>query len=149
VSRTYGAGKWRLSDLKNADGFNELVRDLAAHIRKLQADIANKDQALDELLYQRNQLQAKVAGLERDAARLDYLANSGAQVLHKTHGVCLNAAQKKWCKTYQAATGFEPLMDDFEAGNETFLEAVQKSTVWFEDWANDALLKITRGIPEE
>lgn len=55
-----------------------------------------------------------------------------------------DAAQKAWCKKYEYETGFEPLMCDYEAGNEKFHEAARKSIVWFEDWSSDALLKITR-----
>jgi hypothetical protein len=28
--------------------------------------------------------------------------------------------QREWCVLYEARTGFDPMMDDFEAGNETF-----------------------------
>lgn len=45
-----------------------------------------------------------------------------------------------WCVHYQRVTTFEPLMDDFMAGNESFVEAAQKSLQWFEDWSNDAYL---------
>jgi len=54
-----------------------------------------------------------------------------------------SAEQIAWCKKYEKETGFEPLMFDFEAGNETFYEAARKSVGWFEDWANDALLRVT------
>ena len=54
-----------------------------------------------------------------------------------------SAAQIAWCQKYYAETGFEPLMCDFEAGNETFYEAARKSVGWFEDWANDALRRVT------
>lgn len=58
-----------------------------------------------------------------------------------------SAEQIAWCKEYEKETGFEPLMCDFEAGNETFYEAARKSVGWFEDWAIDALLRITRTAP--
>lgn len=57
--------------------------------------------------------------------------------------------QKKWCSLYEKETGFEPLMDDFIAGNESFVRAARKSARWFEDWSNDAILNITRHIPGE
>lgn len=49
--------------------------------------------------------------------------------------------QRKWCENYQSVTGFEPLMDDYEAGNRTFQQAANLSVWWFEDWSNDAFLK--------
>lgn len=55
--------------------------------------------------------------------------------------------QREWCKNYQRETDFEPLMDDFLFGNETFVHAARKSCRWFEEWANDAYRNITRGIP--
>lgn len=61
----------------------------------------------------------------------------------------MSAKQKAWCKEYQSQTDFEPLMDDFIAGNETFVFAARKSVRWFEDWASDAHLNIGRSIPGE
>lgn len=55
------------------------------------------------------------------------------------------ADQRRWCENYVVRTGFEPLMDDFESGDETFPQAAQKSVVWFEHWSSDALLFITDG----
>lgn len=55
------------------------------------------------------------------------------------------ADQRRWCENYEDRTGFEPLMEDFEAGDETFAQAAQKSVVWFEDWSSDALLFISDG----
>jgi len=54
-----------------------------------------------------------------------------------------SAAQIAWCHKYYGETGFEPLMCDFEAGNETFYEAARKSVGWFEDWATEKLLRVT------
>lgn len=51
--------------------------------------------------------------------------------------------QKRWCSEYEKRTTFEPLMCDFEAGNESFEDAAKMSKEWFEHWASDALL----GIP--
>lgn len=56
----------------------------------------------------------------------------------------LTRAQRAWCKKYRESTMFDPLIDDFLAGEETFEEAAQKSIAWFEDWANDATLAISR-----
>jgi hypothetical protein len=47
--------------------------------------------------------------------------------------------QKAWCVNYEKRTTFEPLMDDYEAGNCTFQEAANYSVRWFEDWSIDAL----------
>jgi hypothetical protein len=55
--------------------------------------------------------------------------------------------QQAWCENYEARTGFDPMMDDFEAGNETFHQAAQKSIRWFEDHAADALNAISRYVP--
>lgn len=49
--------------------------------------------------------------------------------------------QIEWCKNYQHETTFEPLMGDYEVGNESFQEAAYKCVVWFEMWASDALLR--------
>lgn len=57
--------------------------------------------------------------------------------------------QRAWCKEYELATTFEPLMDDFLAGNETFVQAAKKSNHWFESWSSDAYLSISRHIPGE
>ncbi len=55
--------------------------------------------------------------------------------------------QRAWCENYQSRTGFEPLMEDFEAGNETFYQGATKSVSWFEDHSNDALLSVSSNIP--
>lgn len=60
-----------------------------------------------------------------------------------------NPEQKAWCKKYQKETGFEPLMDVFEAGNETFHHAAQKSIQWFECWSSETLLRISAGYPHD
>ena len=57
--------------------------------------------------------------------------------------------QREWCKNYERHTTFEPLMDDFLYGNETFVEAAKKSNRWFEDWSSDALLSVGHQIPGE
>lgn len=55
----------------------------------------------------------------------------------------LNDEQKVWCMQYKEATDFEPLIDDFLAGNESFAVASRKSVLWFEDYCADA----QRNIP--
>lgn len=55
--------------------------------------------------------------------------------------------QREWCERYEARTGFDPMMDDYEAGNVTFYEAAQKSVSWFEDHAADAMNAISNNIP--
>jgi hypothetical protein len=55
--------------------------------------------------------------------------------------------QRAWCENYEARTGFDPLMDDFESGNETFRQAAQRSIRWFEDHAADALNAISHDVP--
>lgn len=55
--------------------------------------------------------------------------------------------QQAWCVLYEGRTGFDPMMDNFEAGNETFYQAAQKSVRWFEDHAADALNAISREVP--
>ena len=59
----------------------------------------------------------------------------------------MNAKQRAWCKNYEKETTFEPLMDDFLYGNETFLHCARLSVRWFEDWSCDAHLNIGRDIP--
>ena len=51
--------------------------------------------------------------------------------------------QKKWIKQYKFLTGFDPLLGDYEAGNESFPEAVNKSVQWFEDWSSGMFLMLT------
>lgn len=48
--------------------------------------------------------------------------------------------QIEWCDNYLDATTFDPLMDQFEAGEETFQQAAQRSVHWFEQWSQNALL---------
>lgn len=61
----------------------------------------------------------------------------------------MTKTQKTWCKRYADETAFDPLMDDFLEGNETFLFAAKKSVRWFEDWASDSLLNISKNYPGE
>ena len=56
--------------------------------------------------------------------------------------------QRAWCKRYEQNTTFEPLMDDFLAGNITFVVAAKRSNHWFEVWSSDAYRAISQ-IPGE
>lgn len=56
--------------------------------------------------------------------------------------------QQAWCKNYEDRTGFDPMMDDFEAGNETFYEGAIKSVRWYEQHASDAYLSISSNVPD-
>ena len=58
------------------------------------------------------------------------------------------AKQKKWCKFYEETTGFEPLMSEFESGNESFEEAAKSSVSWFEDFAADAMCRLSPTITD-
>jgi hypothetical protein len=81
-----------------------------------------------------------------------FAAALAAQAPQQTQGVAVrwsNAAiystrQRKWCEEYERTTGFEPLMCDYEAGNEGFVEAAESSVKWYEDHTNDMYLQITR-----
>jgi len=53
----------------------------------------------------------------------------------------------KWCSDYKKATSFEPLMDDFIAGNETFQQAAEASIEWFRDYFEESMRAIPR-IPK-
>ncbi len=55
--------------------------------------------------------------------------------------------QREWCEMYERTTLFEPLMEDYDYGIESFYQAARKSVNWFEDWQNDAMLKISANIP--
>lgn len=50
--------------------------------------------------------------------------------------------QAEWCRMYERETTFEPLMCDYEAGNESFVEAAKMSISWFESWSCDAHLRV-------
>lgn len=65
----------------------------------------------------------------------------------KRKRIRMTKEQREWCERYEKETTFEPLMDDFLAGNESFEKAAQDSIRWFEDWSSDAHLNISRDIP--
>lgn len=51
--------------------------------------------------------------------------------------------QREWCIAYETETGFDPMMDDYEAGLQTFAEAAVASLRWYEDHTRDAHLRIS------
>lgn len=57
-----------------------------------------------------------------------------------------NAQQRDWCVAYEAETGFDPMMDDYEAGLQTFAEAAVSSLRWYEDHTTDAHLRISSKV---
>lgn len=61
--------------------------------------------------------------------------------------VRMTKEQRAWCKRYEQETTFEPLMDDFLAGNEPFVKAARDSLRWFEDWSSDAFIRAGEDIP--
>lgn len=87
----------------------------------------------------------------QEAMRLvDALAALAQQRLERrTYGSQYTPQQREWCEKYERETTFEPLMCDFEAGNETFLAAAKNSRAWFESWAGDAYLRGCDDIPGE
>lgn len=54
--------------------------------------------------------------------------------------------QSEWCKFYQRQTSFEPLMDDYLAGNESFAQAAAGSIEWFSDYANETRRNLERAL---
>lgn len=67
----------------------------------------------------------------------------------RVYGQQYTDEQRAWCQRYERETTFEPLMCDFEAGNESFLAAAKNSRNWFESWAGDALRRGCDEIPGE
>lgn len=55
--------------------------------------------------------------------------------------------QKAWCANYAERTRFDPMMDDYEAGNVTFYEAAMKAARWYEDHSSDPHQSISDNIP--
>jgi hypothetical protein len=55
--------------------------------------------------------------------------------------------QWEWCVKYENRTGFDPMMEDFEAGIKTFYEAAQHACAWYDDHTGDAHNAVTRNIP--
>jgi len=55
--------------------------------------------------------------------------------------------QRAWCEQYERHTTFEPLMCDYEAGNQTFVDAAQFSVRWFDLWAGDVQRIVGDKIP--
>lgn len=44
-------------------------------------------------------------------------------------------SQAHWLDTYEVLTTFEPMVDDYEAGNETLEECFEFNVSWFLSWA--------------
>lgn len=59
----------------------------------------------------------------------------------------MTLSQRAWCMGYEKSTTFEPLMDDFLEGNETFEEAAKGSIEWFRDWANETARRMEDHLP--
>lgn len=55
--------------------------------------------------------------------------------------------QWAWCEKYESRTGFDPMMSDFETGEENFYQAAQKSIQWYESHSSDAYLAISANVP--
>jgi hypothetical protein len=51
--------------------------------------------------------------------------------------------QRAWCVYYERWTDFPPLMDDYEAGNESFVLAANKSVRWYESHTTDMYLRVS------
>lgn len=86
------------------------------------------------------------------ATRMQVLAAAALaqqRLERRTYGSQYTPQQREWCEKYERETTFEPLMCDFEAGNETFLAAAKNSRAWFESWAGDAYLRGCDDIPGE
>lgn len=58
-----------------------------------------------------------------------------------------SAEQRTWCRKYRSETGFNPMMDAFECGDETFHEAATRSIRWYEAHSSDVHLRIQKALP--
>jgi hypothetical protein len=86
--------------------------------------------------------------VERRAAAAQPLTDEQRSCKPREYGDDLyTEAQRQWCLRYERETTFEPLMCDYEAGNQSFVEAARRSVEWFEGWANDAHLNAGKDIP--
>lgn len=52
-------------------------------------------------------------------------------------------AQRAWCEHYERETDFEPQMDDYIAGNVSFVDAASAAVTWFEQHSTDQFLRMT------
>ena len=59
----------------------------------------------------------------------------------------LNKKQQGWCEAYEQATTFEPLMDDYLGGYESFEEAANSSIEWYRNYYEECMRAIPR-IPK-
>ena len=56
----------------------------------------------------------------------------------------LTAAEQKWIGDYESETGFEAMhLDEIISGTMTFKEMADINVLWFEDWMNDAYLRVS------
>lgn len=53
--------------------------------------------------------------------------------------------QLHWCWWYEAETGFEPVMCDFVAGNQSFNDAKWWNIWWFEAWCKETQATVRHG----
>lgn len=92
--------------------------------------------------------EAALRSVDEAIAALESAAPSAAEPAARwSNRKFYDKRQQNWCEYYERTTGFEPLMCDYEAGNETFVEAAEKSNQWYEDHTTDTYLAITRWIP--
>jgi len=55
--------------------------------------------------------------------------------------------QWDWCLKYEGRTGFDPMMENFEAGASSFYDAARSAVNWYESHSSDAFLAISGNIP--
>lgn len=55
--------------------------------------------------------------------------------------------QWDWCQKYESRTGFDPMMESFEAGDRSFYDAARSAVSWYEMHSIDAFLAISGNIP--
>lgn len=48
-------------------------------------------------------------------------------------------AQRNWCIRYETETLFEPVMGEYEAGEQTFEQAQAWNKQWLLDWAKETV----------
>lgn len=59
----------------------------------------------------------------------------------------LNSRRRAWVELYKEQTGFDALMDDYYAGNESFKAAAAHSVQWYRDYFEETERAITRKVP--
>lgn len=116
---------WVLSCAGPGDGFGDRIERIAARLREVFAD--------------RTTSPPEESRIERHASEPSV----------RKYGKQYTLEQRAWCERYERETTFEPLMCDFEAGNESFISAAKNSRAWFENWSGDALHRGCDNIPGE